>query len=876
MSKEIIVSSTSHETKVAILDEDLLTELYYERESEYTLAGSIYKGRVTRVLPGMQSAFVDIGLERDAFLYVSDFLEDQEEYDKIASTVEEKVIRMQENPAAAELAPAPAAEPVPAPMEIAAESQTPEVPAATPQPEEKPPAARPFERGPQGGEHGRFSRRSRRRRGHHKDGFPESKYASRTQGSPPPMTPEVTPTSSTAPEPPIILPGESLAKYKERAAPESPSADEVSHKAEQVTPESNGESSSKRSVVDSAAGSAEESEVAPESIHGPELSSTETLAEERIEPRRYKENLISDVSEPSEPIDYPEDNTVTASREPQHRFEDQEPQDARQVSSPETAFIAAEPPAQAPHLESDSEQPYPASEMSDISVGNAAALAESAEAAEAAATAAIGETPESSISPAEESDETTAVQGAGEEPLEPGAPAQAAAADGETAQQASVRDRHRNPRYMRKGRWAARKEPRPDQASRGPRPRERETQHPLIADLLKEGQEIIVQIAKEPLGKKGARITSHIALPGRYLVYMPTVDHIGVSRKIASDEERQRLKRIILEHSRNIPGGFIVRTAGEGRSEEDLRQDLLFLSRLWADIKTQAEKAPAPSLLHHDLNLVLRTLRDQLSPDFSSVWVDNEQEYERVVSLVSKFQPALVNRVKLYTKDVPIFDEMGIQEEINKALKPKVWLKSGGYIVINQTEALVAIDVNTGKFVGKSNRLEDTIVKTNVEAIREIVRQIRLRDLGGIIVIDFIDMDERKNRQKVMAAMEEALQNDRSPSKILAFNEFGLVAITRKRVKQSLERTLCQPCSYCSGSGLVKSIVTVCNEILSEARKIAPQIERKQITLRVNPEVGRALKMRDNTILQEIEEMTGRPVIIRNDPMLHVEHFDFN
>ena len=302
----------------------------------------------------------------------------------------------------------------------------------------------------------------------------------------------------------------------------------------------------------------------------------------------------------------------------------------------------------------------------------------------------------------------------------------------------------------------------------------------------------------------------------------------------------------------------------------------MFLAKLWAEGKAQAEKSKAPALLHHDLNLVLRTLRDQISEEFTAVWVDNEQEYERILDLVSKFQPALVNRIKLYTKDVPLFEELGIQEEITKALKPKIWLKSGGYIVINQTEALVAIDINTGKFVGKSNRLEDTIVKTNVDAIQEIVRQIRLRDLGGIIVIDFIDMDERKNRQKVMTALEDALKADRSPSKILSFNEFGLVAITRKRVRQSLERTLCQPCANCDGSGFVKSVASVCLEILAEARKLAPEWTAKQITLRVNPEVGKALKARDNTIVQEIEEIAGKTVIVRNDPLLHLEKFDFD
>ncbi len=314
---------------------------------------------------------------------------------------------------------------------------------------------------------------------------------------------------------------------------------------------------------------------------------------------------------------------------------------------------------------------------------------------------------------------------------------------------------------------------------RGPRPQ--------IADLLKEGQEILVQISKEPMGKKGARITSHIALPGRFLVYMPTVDHIGVSRKIASDEERARLRRILLsERDTGTPdapapakSGFIVRTAAAGAHEDDLRADIRFLINLWNEIRGRAESSPSPALLYHDLNVVERILRDQVTETFSHIWVDSEAEYERVLRFVSRFQPSLVKRVKLYTKDTPLFEEFNIQEEINKALKSKVWLKSGGYIVINQTEALVAIDINTGKYVGKTARLEDTITRTNVDAIKEIVRQIRLRDLGGIIVIDFIDMDERRNRQKVMQARDEALRADRAPTKVLAFNDFRLVAITR-------------------------------------------------------------------------------------------------
>jgi ribonuclease G len=397
---------------------------------------------------------------------------------------------------------------------------------------------------------------------------------------------------------------------------------------------------------------------------------------------------------------------------------------------------------------------------------------------------------------------------------------------------------------------------------------------PQISELLKEGQEILVQIAKEPIGKKGARITSHIALPGRFLVFMPTVNHTGVSRKIASEEERQRLKRIIQSERENGHGGFIVRTAAQGAVEEELRADIRFLKGLWSEIRTRADNGKSPALIYHDLNVVERVLRDQVTSDFSAIWVDTESEYERILRFANRFQPALVRRVKLYTKETPLYDQFGLSEEINKALKSKVWLKSGGYIVINQTEALVAIDVNTGKYVGKTTRLEDTIVKTNVDAIKEIVRQIRLRDLGGIIVIDFIDMDERRNRQKVMQALEEELRNDRAPSKVLQFNDFGLVAITRKRVKQSLERTLGAPCPYCTGTGFVKSVQSVCNEIYVEMRKLARHLDHADAMLRVNPEVAKALKSNNARALTEMEEMVRKTIIVKSDPALHQEQFD--
>jgi ribonuclease G len=398
----------------------------------------------------------------------------------------------------------------------------------------------------------------------------------------------------------------------------------------------------------------------------------------------------------------------------------------------------------------------------------------------------------------------------------------------------------------------------------------------LISEMLKAGQDVVVQIAKEPLGKKGARITSHVALPGRFLVYMPTIDHIGVSRKIASAENRSRLRRLVGEARGSYPGGFIVRTAAGGATDDEIRTDIEFLGKTWNEIKQKHEERKAPALLHRDLNLVERILRDYVSDDFNGIWIDNEEEFGKVVEFVSRFQPKLVSKVKLYTKEQPIFEEFGIQHELDKALRAKVWLKSGGYIVINHTEALVAIDVNTGKFVGKGSiRLEDTIVKTNLEAVKEIVRQIRLRDLGGIIVVDFIDMEERRNREKVLSALQQALEQDKAPSKALSFNEFGLVCITRKRTKQALERVLCQPCPYCTGSGMVKSIPTLCYEIQTEARKMAvADHEGPNLTLRVHPEIAKALKTRESILIDELEQNSHKHIIIQSDATLHWEQYD--
>jgi ribonuclease G len=400
---------------------------------------------------------------------------------------------------------------------------------------------------------------------------------------------------------------------------------------------------------------------------------------------------------------------------------------------------------------------------------------------------------------------------------------------------------------------------------------------PKIEDLLKEGQEVLVQVVKEPLGTKGARLTSHVTMPGRFLVFMPTVDHVGVSRKIESREERARLRGIVREfrEEHGFTGGVIIRTAAGGRSREDIVSDLAYFHQVWTEIRQRMESRRPPAVLFQEQSLVTKLLRDLLTEDFTAIRLDNEQEHRRVVALVERIMPNLLSRVKLYTKEFPIFEEYGVQAEIDKALRSKVWLKSGGYLVINQTEALVAIDVNTGRYVGKrTGRLEDTIVKTNLEAVKEIVRQLRLRDLGGIIVLDLIDMEEKKNRQKVFQEVEKELRKDRSPSKALQVSDFGLVIVTRKRVKQSIERQLTDPCPYCSGSGSIKSASTICYEILTEMKKIGGEIEGQGVILRVNPDIARALKEEESALLRDLQQTLGKPVTIKPDTHLHHEQFD--
>lgn len=397
---------------------------------------------------------------------------------------------------------------------------------------------------------------------------------------------------------------------------------------------------------------------------------------------------------------------------------------------------------------------------------------------------------------------------------------------------------------------------------------------PSIQELLRQGEELVVQVTKDPLPNKGARITAHVTLPGRYLVLLPGVHHLGVSRRIDDEEERQRLLGL-LESLESSVGGLIVRTVGEGVDREAFATDLTYLEGLWQRIQQRAAKVGAPTLLHRELDLALRTVRDLFSEDFELLWVDGEEIYARIVDFLDQVQPTLVGRVKLYGRDEPLFQSYRIDQEMEAALRSKVWLKSGGYLVIHPTEALVAIDVNTGRFTGTQD-LEDTVVKTNLEAIREVVRQIRLRDLGGIIVLDLIDMEDEENRQLVFSALEQELAKDRTKNRVLSISEFGLVELTRKRTRPSLERMLTQPCPYCQGRGRIRSLATICLSLRRDALNRRHELVGAELLLRVHPDVAEALQRDERPVLDELQELLEAPVMVQSDTTLHHEQYDLS
>jgi ribonuclease G len=988
MSKELVVSSNRHETKLAVLEDGQLVEVFFQRANEYSLVGSIHKGRVTRVLPGMQSAFVNIGLERDAFLYVSDFFEEGgEDYERLGTSpaaktsgddrrsgrggrgggdrgadrgerhdrveksgeprerVEKSPAERQERPASGVLATGERTEVRSGRGERNGEQrergggsgeqrergggsgeqrergggsgEQRERGGGSGEQRERGNVARPVvdgeavvsaDAGAPGAEgeaaqaagnnnDRRGGRRGRRRRGGSgggRAGFPDNKFA--PAGS---VTEEEEPALGTADagdngdaEPQtmdlaavveaeddvLILPGESLAKHRRRPqqpTPETQQARQIHHEpkvhaAGVSSSHSTHAAQASRQSIDDVMETAAPGTIVVDHPATPSQAVTEEDITEAIEDA--VDARLDELQAAAEnAVDEDDDNEPVVRAHTQHSYQ-----------SADEAEAAA-------HL----------ADLAGDTDGNEAGDDELAASGDEDGEA---DSESDSDADAEPVEAATAEGDSAEVRDQPVARYIQPRPGGRNRRRGGRgRDRDRGDRGPREARdGAAPREEGREGAGAGPaidtdaaplespaggdietvarpgrerRPRE-DKPVPSIADLLKAGQEIIVQIAKEPIAAKGARITSHVAIPGRFVVYMPTLDHHGVSRKVGTDEERARLKRVLQTHSEGMTGGFIVRTAGEGKSEADVAADMSFLYNLWLDIRKKAEKKPAPALLHHDLELVQRILRDQMNDQFKAVWVDTEEMFESIATFLERFQPAMASRLKLYTRPAPIFDAFNITAELEKALRPKVWLKSGGFIVINQTEALVAIDINTGKYVGRTSRLEDTIVKTNVEAVKEVARQIRLRDLGGIIVVDFIDMEERRNRAKVMQALEDAMRTDRAPYKILQFNDFGLVTITRRRVKQSLERALCTPCTTCEGAGYVKSVETVIGEIIVEANKIAKALEGKEVMLRCHPDVAKVLKSNQHHFLEELEEIVGKHVAVTGDPLVHPEKFD--
>ena len=393
-----------------------------------------------------------------------------------------------------------------------------------------------------------------------------------------------------------------------------------------------------------------------------------------------------------------------------------------------------------------------------------------------------------------------------------------------------------------------------------------------IEDVLTEGQEIIVQVAKEPIGTKGARLTSHISLPGRYVVFMPAVSHIGISKRINNDGERERLRRIV-EKNRPPGAGFIVRTVSEGVSEDKLTRDMQLLMRLWASILEKSNRVKAPYLLYEEPDLLLRATRDLFTTDLEKLLIDDRRSFDQIQSFIGRYMPAFSGAVELYESEEPIFDAYGIEIEINRALQRKVDLQSGGHLIFDRTEALTAIDVNTGRFVGSNSSHEDTILRTNLEAAEEIVYQLRLRNIGGLIIIDFIDMADPRNRDKVHRALERALRRDKVTSNALAISEFGLVEMTRKRVRESLMQYLCEPCTTCRGMGYVKTRETVGYEILREIKRESPVISGREVYVHAQTRVIDFLRFYEKAALRDIEETFGKNIVFKRDDSLHVEEF---
>jgi len=717
MSNILVINASGQETRVALIEQGTISEYYLERKNERGIVGNIYKGKVVRVLPGMQAAFVDIGLDKAAFLYVGDIVSDptfpgfSEEMDIKAGSVEG-------DPLEAEDLPEPSEEGVPQ----AAEAAGVESPAAAPiEPEPPSPQA---EAAPAGE-------------------VPEPAPAA----APPSEAPEAVPPEGSPP-----------------AGAGQPAAEILELRADDA-------------LEDDEEGDEEEEEL-------DEADAAHAAAEEALAAEQ-----------------------------------------ARALDSPPAPPGEGQPEAAAP---------APAPEAGARSVPN---------------------------------------------------DQRPAAREGRRGRRRGGRGRRRGGEGPRPAGEQPKNDRRPEgkswgQDRRGGNGEKRNGNHKRaqIQDLLKEGDEVLVQVVKDPIGTKGARITCHISLPGRHLVFMPTVDHVGISRRIENEKERRRLRELVDRY--RPPGtGFIVRTVAENEPSEKLTADIKFLLGLWNEVGKKRESMKAPACVHPDLDLILRSIRDLFSDEVEKLVIDDRSEFERVRAFVEQAAPELRERIELYSGEEPIFDEFGIEQELIRAQNRKVWLKSGGYIIIDQTEALVAIDVNSGRYVGKKGAgasLEDTITKINCEAAKEIVYQLRLRNIGGIIIIDFIDMDKGANREKVFKTLQEALASDRAKTNVLKISDIGLVEMTRKRVRESITRMTTEICPTCDGRGHVRSKVTMAYDIMREAQRAAGKHREDQLVVSCHPEVAKLLQGPEREAMRLLMMKLNKSITVRPQPQYHLEQYDLH
>ena len=837
MAKNILVISCDfRETRAALIENGIIAELHIERKGRQSgTVGNVYLGKVTRVLPGLQAAFIDIGQERAAFLHVEDLIRPDDFDEYLAGG--RKLARGEEGGVAAE------------DVEGGPETEAAGI-------------DEPAERREQGGEaplaiieaHG---------------GIPESEVDSGTEivEAAPSVGQVILPSRADDLEATVSYPNwpEPPARMRDSKRPQNgvTTARRALEGEDVSEPPSSGEQASSARIDSEPPASSEPSDVEAA------RSSDSSLSIEHTE--------IASVA--------PSTAAVAASSHVLLEDEEDDEDDVSMLdvseSAPSTHSLSSRPTLdELP--ESDSDRPAPMTASADRD----------------AATVEDEEEDDDDLLDSDLPGFTISEPG---EPV-PRAPAPRTAGAGErergerggrrrrrgrgrggdqrsaggAAREAEARGGSRRGRDGR-GRENGR-DGRRDGGRTGGRPGGglpgRLSKSTPIRDVVKEGQEIIVQVTKDPIGTKGARCSSHISLPGRYVVYLPTVDHIGISKRIGNDKERARLREAI-EAMKPPSGGLIVRTVAEGLTKKSLKQDVGYLVRLWGEIAKKRETAKAPALLSSELDLVLKVARDLFTDDVDEVVIDDKQQYERLCRFVEMFAPERLKDVKLYDEEEPIFDEYGIEDEIGRALSRKVPLPSGGYLIIDQAEALTAIDVNTGRFVGKGSKdMEETILKTNLEAVHEIAYQLRFRNIGGLIILDLIDMEQHKNREKVRRTLEELLQKDKAKTTLNRISDLGLIEMTRKRTRESLGRLLHEPCFYCDGTGQLQSKETIAYEILREIRRKRSTLPGYSVVVNAHPAVADVLNGPEKAAVQDAENRFMRKIMVVPRKEYHLEQFD--